>query len=428
MTKKYIIIIFSVIMIFLFLSFVFIERNKLKINDDRQEKIIKQESKTDYNFNLSLIKEVNKSNIAENYLISPYSIEIALNMLKEGANGNTYNEIEKAVGTRHINDISVKDKVSIANALFISKKYESIIENSFVDTLSKKYYSDVLYDEFKSPELINSWVNKKTYGMIEKILDNLDSNFVLGLANALAIDVDWLSSFDCNATSKYNFTKNNDEVLNAEMMSKKYDDGIEYFNTNKCKGVIIPYQKYNSQTGEEVFDDENGKQLEFVGILPSVNINTYISILNEQDIKDIDNNKKSLNSNESLKLRIPRFSYDYSLNDFAKVLNDLGMIDSFNPDKADFSKIISPSNQQENIYIGEAIHKTHIDFNEKGTKAAAITYFGMYKSSVNYDEKIIEMNFDKPFIYIIRDKETKEWLFFGVVYEPNLWNGNTCSK
>ena len=34
-----------------------------------------------------------------------------------------------------------------------------------------------------------------------------------------------------------------------------------------------------------------------------------------------------------------------------------------------------------NLYVGEAIHKTHIELNEVGTKAAAVTYFGIYKET-----------------------------------------------
>ena len=41
---------------------------------------------TDYNINL--IKTVNSTQ-NDNYLISPYSIEIALQMLRDGANGNS---------------------------------------------------------------------------------------------------------------------------------------------------------------------------------------------------------------------------------------------------------------------------------------------------------------------------------------------------
>ena len=82
-----------------------------------------------------------------------------------------------------------------------------------------------------------------------------------------------------------------------------------------------------------------------------------------------------------------------------------------------------------NIYVGEAIHKTHIDLNEKGTRAAAVTYFGMYKATgfMKEKEKAV-ITFNKPFIYMIKDAETGELLFFGVVYEPNKWQGSTCSE
>ena len=79
------------------------------------------------------------------------------------------------------------------------------------------------------------------------------------------------------------------------------------------------------------------------------------------------------------------------------------------------------------IELSEAIHKTYIDFNEKGTKAAAVTGFlANYKSSINPNQKVYSIIFDKPFIYMIRENNTKELLFFGTVYEPNLWNGSTC--
>ena len=40
----------------------------------------------------------NASAEEKNYLISPYSIEIALSMLKEGANGNTLKQLNEVFG------------------------------------------------------------------------------------------------------------------------------------------------------------------------------------------------------------------------------------------------------------------------------------------------------------------------------------------
>ena len=82
-----------------------------------------------------------------------------------------------------------------------------------------------------------------------------------------------------------------------------------------------------------------------------------------------------------------------------------------------------------NLYVNTAIHKTKIELNEKGTKAAAVTYFGLDKATaVRPDYEVRNIVFNKPFVYIIREKNTGEILFFGTVYEPNIWNGSTCEN
>ena len=87
------------------------------------------------------------------------------------------------------------------------------------------------------------------------------------------------------------------------------------------------------------------------------------------------------------------------------------------------------SNNIDRLYVSEAIHMTHISLNEKGTKAAAVTYFGVDKATALEDKKEkIDITFNNPFMYMIRDSKTKEILFFGVVENPNEWKGSTCSK
>ena len=43
------------------------------------------------------------------------------------------------------------------------------------------------------------------------------------------------------------------------------------------------------------------------------------------------------------------------------------------------------------------------------------------KSAIGEPTHPIEVNIDKPFMFIIRDKETGEVWFTGAVYEPVLW-------
>ena len=414
-------IIFPIIAIIIFITLAITVFTKKRDKDNKPTPVEKN------NFNINLIKQVDK-NRKENYLISPYSIEIALNLLKEGANGNTLKEIENLIGNRELTDLTIKNRLSVANAAFIKKDYQEYVLKSYIKDLENKYNSELLYDEFKTPKVINDWVKNKTNGMIDKILDEINKDFVLGLANALAIDVEWYDSFECENTRSKEFTKDDGSKIEVEMMHKRISsDSYKYLENDNAKGIIIPYKSYNKTTGEEDFGDSN---LEFIGILPNSSISEYINNLTDNELKDLLSNSKTPSDNLEINLSLPRFKYDYELKDFKEVLMSLGIIDVFNKNNADFTKMIPRNNKTGNIYVGEAIHKTHIDLNEKGTKAAAVTYFGMFKSTgiMPQEKESINIEFNKPFLYMIIDSKSNEILFLGAVYEPNKWVDSTCEN
>ena len=420
--KKHKIILISLFIVLVLLAILLFKT--IKTNKQTEEKI-KEEDK---NFNIRLIKEVNK-NQKENYLISPYSIEIALNMLKDGANNNTKKEIEDLVGTRRIQDVSVKDRISIANAAFIKNDYKQYVLDDYYNNLKNKYNSEILYDDFYTPKVINDWVNNKTNGMIDKILDEIDKDFVLGLANALAVDVEWKSLFECTKTNKKEFTKIDNSKIEVEMMNQTFETKeYKYLENDNAKGIIIPYDRYDEE-GER--EPTNGNNLEFIGILPNKDIDNYIDNLTNEEIDNLLKTEKKASDKLHINLSLPRFRYDYEIDGFIDVLKNLGIKDAFDENKADFTNIMERNEEIRNLYVGTAIHKTHIDLNEKGTKAAAVTFFGLMKATSAYvpeEPEIINIEFNKPFIYIIRDARTKEMLFFGVVYEPNKWEGSTCEE
>ena len=107
----------------------------------------------------------------------------------------------------------------------------------------------------------------------------------------------------------------------------------------------------------------------------------------------------------------------------SSVENDLiylGVKDAFDSSLADFSNMTDKSE----IYVSDALHKANIDFSEKGVKAAAATVIYITEGMALEEEKPIEININKPFMYIIRDKETNEMWFIGTVYKPNLWEND----
>ena len=377
-------------------------------------------------FNENFVKNINVAD--SNYLVSPYSVEMALRMLANGSSGNTMSEIINAVGDRTVVNFNVNNRIGVANALFIKDLYKNYIISSFSDGLKSSYNGDIVYDKFENADVINKWCRDKTSNMVDKMFDSLGADFVLGIANAVAIDVEWEKEFDCNSTSSSEFIRSDNSKINVEMMHNTYSSDVKYFENDSVTGVVIPYKKYN--VNGEVDDD--GSNLEFVGILPSGNINDFIQSLGDDDLSRIDNNSITASADKNVELSLPRFKYDFKLDSLVNVLQNMGIRDAFDMNNADFTKIINKDDMLslgiDNLYVDTAVHKTYIDLNEKGTKAAAVTGFNLNAGSAATQPEIVKIEFNKPFIYIIRDSQSKEMLFFGAVYNPSEWKGNTCNN
>jgi len=93
------------------------------------------------------------------------------------------------------------------------------------------------------------------------------------------------------------------------------------------------------------------------------------------------------------------------------VLTDMGMGVAFS-DAANFSGI------QEGLplSISEVKHKTFIEVNEEGTEAAAVTSVEIVLTSIQGEY----FSVNKPFVYLIAEKNTGAILFAGRVMDPSL--------
>ena len=113
----------------------------------------------------------------------------------------------------------------------------------------------------------------------------------------------------------------------------------------------------------------------------------------------------------------PAFSFDYSI-EMNKMLMNMGMKKAFDK-KADFLDMLDPEtiNPDLQLYIGSVIQKTHIELDENGTKAAAVTIIDMKATttSVKEPEPRKRVILDRPFVFAIIDTETGTPIFAGVV-------------
>jgi len=111
-------------------------------------------------------------------------------------------------------------------------------------------------------------------------------------------------------------------------------------------------------------------------------------------------------------------------------MQNLGINKAFDKENADFGAMVNlEGSNYENFYIGKVLQKTHIELNEKGTKAAAVSALGgMATSAIDDTEyNYYRVDFNKPFVFLIRDKASQEVIFEGIVETPEEWSGSTCS-
>ena len=395
MKTKRIILLTFIILITLLLSFLIY----WKFFKERKEpdNPITLNSTFDYN----MIHMANKNK--DNYMISPFSIAYALSILNEGAKGNTKTQIDKVLGNYKLNKVTNdENRIGLSNALFIKNENKNDIRETYTNNIKNNFDADILYDDFITPKVINDYAKEKTFGMIDNVLDNIDKDFVMGIMNAIAIDVEWKHKFDGYSTNKEIFTNLDNTTNEVDMMHSSND--ITYIENENAKGIIKEYDKYGDN------------ELIFIGIIPNNNIKEYINKFDKNELDSLLNNKKEPSSKLDINLSLPKFKYNFDYEDFKNDLKEMGIIDAFDENIADFHNIIN-DNTNYNLYVSEAIHKSVIELNENGTKAAAITYFGMSKNSMMPKEKeVINIKFNKPFLYIIKDKNNDNIWFFGTVY------------
>ena len=114
-------------------------------------------------------------------------------------------------------------------------------------------------------------------------------------------------------------------------------------------------------------------------------------------------------SGDDVEYQFPEFTSEYttSLNG---ILKDMGMEDAFDASRADFGNM---SNLKP-LFISDVVHKTKIEVNAMGTRAAATTAVVVDNESCAIAGEEVHITLDQPFVYMIIDNSTGLPTFMGV--------------
>ena len=357
-------------------------------------------------FTYSFLKLENDN---KNLVYSPLSIKYALSMLGEGANEKTKEEIDKLIKELTLTKYSNIDNVlSLANSTFIRNSYKEYVKDDFINNLKEKYNAEVIYDEFKDARNVNNWIEEKTFNIIKNMLsDDLVQNkeVEMLLINALAIDMEWKSKFENSDTRSRPFTKIDNEKIDVAIMHKVTEDkNIKYYQDTSYSVLSLPLKEYEDTS------------LEFDVIMPEKNFKEFIE--NDSLSNNVDDLLSKIHSvdNEELSISLPLFDFEYKTS-LKEDLEKLGIVDAFSPN-ADFTNM-----SDKPLKVDDVLHKANIKVSEKGVKAAAATVIIMKDNAalITEPKEIKYLNFNKPFMFVIRDTKANEVWFIGAVFEPTLW-------
>lgn len=404
-------------------SYTFSDEDHIRENDVHREKIeqlqasierddlpeIEEIAAVEYQegiitFSIEVLQKRIAESETENQLISPIGISFLLSMIKHAVGPEDQMEIERIIHLpKDENELKLSafrlirkmmnNGVDIAGLLYLNPHYRL---NPNYQVLASQYYQSKV-ESGSSAKWVNDWVQQMTNGQIKKIVDQRDlNNFFVLLANAIHFKADWSVPFKRKDTYADNFATPT-QVIQTDMMHKS--GRIEYFEDENCQAIRMAYK---------------GNTCSLLLLLPK--IDNDFSFISELSLASICQGLQPT----MVKIALPIFNLKQDI-DLKKMLNEMGLIHLFG--RPDFSPLVDLNHEASKVAlpklkITQMKQNVVLACDEKGTEASAVTSAIIGATCVGVrEEKIKEMNFNRPFLVVLMTPEVP--ILFGVIRDPS---------
>ena len=384
------------------------ERVDIKLTAEERQ-VNDQVQTFSFDFLRTLAKERNNPEI-KNYVYSPLGVSYVMGMVLNGADGDTYSQIQKALGfegmdTKSINlymqtmgkALAEVDNTTVfynANSIWMAKGINFLPD--FKQT-NQTYFDATLKEDqtfdAKCADAINAWCKEKTEGMIpEFVKPDEIGNLKALLLNALYFKGIWKDPFEPSQTQMQVFVREDGSPVRVPMMKKK--ETLQCVSTDEVVIVSLPYGNgaFNMQlmipADQQVSIDE---------MLAGLTAGQWNSWMRQE--------KKYMAD-----LSLPKFDIDYEDKKIKRIMQKLGVKDAFEPN-ANFSKMSNA-----NLLINWIKQRVTIHVDESGTEATSTSGVGM--GEMADISTPLKVDFNRPFAFFITETSTKAVLFAGKVGDP----------
>jgi len=355
-------------------------------------------------FSFALLGTVTDSQKTANTFISPLSAALSLGMTMNGANGQTFVDMQTTLQLRGLTQPEINSgykslvdlllaldpgvQMKVANSIW----YRSNIpfHQTFFDTTKKYFNAEVkglnFADVAGSLTSINGWVSTATNAKIKKVLDDIRPDDVMFLINAIYFKGSWRDKFDPARTTTASFAPLSGATQSVSMMNRTGE--MSYAETAAYQAVDLPYG--NTAFSMTVLLPKAGQDVNTVA--KEFTASTWQTLTTSLRVGNVT-------------LALPRLKLEYERT-LTSDLKALGMRVPFT-DNADFSKMTPAS-----VAISFVKQNSFVDINEEGTEAAAVTTTGIQLTSAPLS---VTLRVDRPYIFVIRERLSGTVLFMGKI-------------
>lgn len=337
----------------------------------------------------------------ENTLISPFSLQVVLGMLANGADEEAYKEITSTLGMQSYSEAELngyfqkmvnaiageedpKVELALANSMWIQNDYS--VQDSYVSKIAENYDATVKSVNFgdldKAKATIDDWAKEKTRSTIKELNLPIQESTKMVLANALYFSGKWAKPFNEKNTWIEDFTCEDGSVLKRSFMHGLKED-VAYMETDEYQWVSLPFG--NESFSMNILLPKEGYKL--ADVLPDAEWNATDNAM----VISVD-------------LSMPRFELN-TKKEMSDALRKMGITRLFNSNS--LSKIA------EKLYVSFVQQNSYLKIEEDGVKASTVTSSGI--DTMAPEITFAEMKLNRPFAFAICENSSGAMLFMGKI-------------
>ncbi|CAB3225833.1 unnamed protein product [Arctia plantaginis] len=356
----------------------------------------------------------------QNIIMSPLTIWTALAAIAEGAQGGTREEIFNAIRWRGTRDISnsyreisqwlkvntYTVKLTKLNTMFVDQK--SLVLRHYQDLAKVNYEMDVISLNFSDSVVVASVLNRAiadfTNGVIKQIVEpDYFQNSNMVLVSAIYFKGQWSVPFNTSETKRAPFYDSEGQTIgDVNMMHKRYTYPLSNFRQLQARVIELPYGDRNRMSMFVMLPNPGVSVENMLRNMQNLNLDSFFE---EMRIS------KEEYPDDEVDCFFPRFKVESEIDLVDVLQKNFGITDLFDPKNARLGLIARTP-----VYVSKMFHRAQIEVTEEGTTAAAVTV-AEFKSRSG----IVTFKADRPFVYLIVEKETNTIVICGLYKQPSLY-------